>query len=310
MAQRLDLLERLGEGLAEALVLLRDLVHELLVGGLLLLHLRDVLLERLDEVEVVVRDVVVVVLDLRKRLLVLLHEIVDVRVLPLLDLVDLLLAPELEVVAEDLHLLLVLLLQLLGVELKLLPELGDLLGMLQLELPHHILVRQLLLLQLKVQAALVLVQVALVLPELVLRQLERLLPVGLEGRDVVLMLVQQMLDLLLVDLDLNLVPLLHLLHLAILVAELGLLVLKLLLRDLPEGIDFVTLELHVVAVLLLLVLLLLKGRDLGVELLGGRRLDIPAGGRPRRGLALLLVLPLGHGGAPGRPASDCPPYAL
>ena len=40
----------------------------------------------LDEVEVVVGDVVVVVLDLAERLLVLLHQLVDVEVLPLLHL--------------------------------------------------------------------------------------------------------------------------------------------------------------------------------------------------------------------------------
>lgn len=41
--------------------------------------------ERTDEVEVVVRDVVVVVLDLRKGLLVRLHQSFDVGVLSLLD---------------------------------------------------------------------------------------------------------------------------------------------------------------------------------------------------------------------------------
>lgn len=40
----------------------------------------------LDEVEVVGGDVIVVVLDLGKRRLVLLHQLVDVRVLALLDL--------------------------------------------------------------------------------------------------------------------------------------------------------------------------------------------------------------------------------
>ena len=51
--------------------------------------LAHLLLERADQVEVVVRDVVVVVLDLAKGLLVLLHELVDVVILALLDLEDL-----------------------------------------------------------------------------------------------------------------------------------------------------------------------------------------------------------------------------
>lgn len=41
-------------------------------------------LEGADEIEVVVRDVVVVVLDLREGLFVRLHETFDVRVFPLL----------------------------------------------------------------------------------------------------------------------------------------------------------------------------------------------------------------------------------
>ena len=86
---------------------LRDLEHELLVRDLLLLHLRHLLLQTADEVEVVVRDVVVVVLDLAEGLLVLLHQLVDVVVLALLDLKDLHLAAQLEVVAEQLHLALI-----------------------------------------------------------------------------------------------------------------------------------------------------------------------------------------------------------
>ena len=51
------------KGFREALVLLGNLKHQLLVLAVLLLHLRHILLERLDQVQVVVRDVVVVVLD-------------------------------------------------------------------------------------------------------------------------------------------------------------------------------------------------------------------------------------------------------
>ena len=108
MAQLLHLLERAREWLRQLLVLLRDLEHELLVGDLLLLHLAHLLLERPDEVEVVVGDVVVVVLDLTEGLLMLLHQLVDVVVLALLNLEDLHLAPQLQVVAQQLHLELVL----------------------------------------------------------------------------------------------------------------------------------------------------------------------------------------------------------
>ena len=54
--------------LRQTLVLLGNLKHQLLVLAVLLLHLSHVLLESLDQVQVVVRDVVVVVLDVRKRL--------------------------------------------------------------------------------------------------------------------------------------------------------------------------------------------------------------------------------------------------
>ncbi len=61
-----------------------------------------------------------------------------------------------------------------------------------------------LLLEHQLEVALVLAQVLLPLAELVLLQLERQLAVGLERRDVVLVLVKQVLDLLLVHLDLHL----------------------------------------------------------------------------------------------------------
>ncbi len=54
--------------LREALVLLSDLKHQLLVLAVLLLHLCHILLQSLDQVQVVVRDVVVVVLDVSERL--------------------------------------------------------------------------------------------------------------------------------------------------------------------------------------------------------------------------------------------------
>ena len=54
------------QGLGQALVLLGNLKHQLLVLTVLLLHLSHILLEGLDQVQVVVRDVVVVVLDVRE----------------------------------------------------------------------------------------------------------------------------------------------------------------------------------------------------------------------------------------------------
>ena len=56
------------EGLRQALVLLGNLKHQLLVLAVLLLHLSHILLERFDQVQVVVRDVVIIVLDVCERL--------------------------------------------------------------------------------------------------------------------------------------------------------------------------------------------------------------------------------------------------
>lgn len=76
------------------------------------------------------------------------------------------------------------------------------------------------------------------------------------------MLVKQVLDLLLVDLDLDRVALLRLLDRTVLVAQIGAGFVKLALRYLPEGVDLVTLELEVVALLPLSVELLLHVSDL------------------------------------------------
>lgn len=58
-------------------------------------------------------------------------------------------------------------------------------------------------------------------------------------RTVVLVLIKQVLHLLLIHLDLDLVALFELLSLAVLVAQLGLAVVQLLFRDLPECVDLV-----------------------------------------------------------------------
>ena len=96
-------------------------------------------------------DVVVVVLDLPKGGLVVPHEVVDVQVLPLLDLVDLHLSAELEVPVQGGEPLLVLSLEDLEVVVELLPELGEVLGVLFLPLGDLELVRELPLLELELE---------------------------------------------------------------------------------------------------------------------------------------------------------------
>lgn len=69
-------------------------------------------------------------------------------------------------------------------------------------------------------------------------------------------------------LNLHLVPLLGLLHLPVLVPQLGLLLLQLPARDLPESVDLVALQLEVVALLSLAVQLLPDAADVLLHLAG------------------------------------------
>ncbi len=75
-----------------------------------------------------------------------------------------------------------------------------------------------------------------------------------------------MLHLLLVDLDLDRVLLLVFLALAVPVAKVCALLVQLALRDLPERVDLVALELEVVALLALAVEFILEAQDLSLEL--------------------------------------------
>ena len=78
-------------------------------------------LECIDESQVVERDVVVVVLDVAERLLVVLHQRVDLSVLAFLDLVYLRLASQVEFVSQSSHLLLVFVFNLVRLSYKVVP---------------------------------------------------------------------------------------------------------------------------------------------------------------------------------------------
>lgn len=84
-------------------------------------------LECVDEGKVVERDIIVVVLDITEGLLMVLHQGVDLTVLPLLDLMDLSLPPQVQLISQSSHLLLVLRLNLPCLALKVPPQFRDLL---------------------------------------------------------------------------------------------------------------------------------------------------------------------------------------
>ena len=62
-----------------------NFVHSLFVGLLLLLHLRNLVLQTFDQIQVIMRDIIVVILDLTEFSLVISHQLLYMRVLALLD---------------------------------------------------------------------------------------------------------------------------------------------------------------------------------------------------------------------------------
>ncbi|KAI8816101.1 uncharacterized protein EV422DRAFT_333430 [Fimicolochytrium jonesii] len=135
--------------LRQPLVLRSNIRHLLLIPLLLLLHILHLLLQRVDQRQVVQRDIVIVVLDLPKRLVVILHQRIDLPILALLDLMHLVLALQLQIVPHNLHLLLVFGMQLLCPPLKVVAHARDLLVVLLLEVLDDVLVGEFELLQLE-----------------------------------------------------------------------------------------------------------------------------------------------------------------
>mmetsp|Transcript_6022 Transcript_6022/g.23401 ORF Transcript_6022/g.23401 Transcript_6022/m.23401 type:complete len:347 (-) Transcript_6022:73-1113(-) len=244
--QASHILLRLPQRLLHSSVLGLDLVQLLLLLLLRLLHLRHLLLEALDEVEVIVRDVVVVVLDLAERSLVGLHEALDVRILLVLDALKIRLALAFQVLAERLHPLLVDVVHLRRSALKVFAQ--------HRALPVLVLAHALDIVvegridahELHAESAAIGLELQLGGAVLILRQLDSPLPVRFLQSDLILELVQQVLDPLLVDLDFHRLALLQILHFAILVAQFGLLVLQLLLLDDPEVVDLLALLLKII----------------------------------------------------------------
>mmetsp|Transcript_39800 Transcript_39800/g.104504 ORF Transcript_39800/g.104504 Transcript_39800/m.104504 type:complete len:258 (-) Transcript_39800:69-842(-) len=193
-------------------------------------------------------------------------------VLALLDLQNLNLASQLQVFPQQLHFLFIFLLQLLDLAFILLAKLGHILVVLLLQFPYGILVCKFQLFQFQLQRSLVALRFGFMLPVFLLLKLqchftcacvlvstckhtkERTKPACFfQLRNIILMLVEQMLYLLFVNLDLDLMALLKLLHLTIRVSEFCLPIFQLLLCNLPEGIDLIALKLEVVPFLSLMV---------------------------------------------------------
>mmetsp|Transcript_14993 Transcript_14993/g.40194 ORF Transcript_14993/g.40194 Transcript_14993/m.40194 type:complete len:239 (+) Transcript_14993:1185-1901(+) len=174
-------------------------------------------------------------------------------VLALLDLQNLNLASQLQVFPQQLHFLFIFLLQLLDLAFILLAKLGHILVVLLLQFPYGILVCKFQLFQFQLQRSLVALRFGFMLPVFLLLKLQCHFTCFFQLRNIILMLVEQMLYLLFVNLDLDLMALLKLLHLTIRVSEFCLPIFQLLLCNLPEGIDLIALKLEVVPFLSLMV---------------------------------------------------------
>jgi len=172
-----------------------------------------------------VRDVVVVVLNLAELLLVSLHQLFYVTILPLLNRHGKVLPPRVQVVPNVLHLLVKVLVHLRALPLKLLPQQGDVPVLLPLQRLQIVVVGELHLLELQLQAALVGLQLELFGAVLILGELQRRFRVCLGSGYFVLLLVEKVLHSLLVNFYFDLVLLLKVLQLALLVAEVGFFVL-------------------------------------------------------------------------------------
>mmetsp|Transcript_74482 Transcript_74482/g.125476 ORF Transcript_74482/g.125476 Transcript_74482/m.125476 type:complete len:318 (+) Transcript_74482:190-1143(+) len=166
VAQEVDLLQGFGQGLREALVLLRNLEHQLFVVGLIALHVAHLLLEILDQFQIVGGDVIVVLPDVLEGLVVLRHQLLDVLRLAALNVIDLRLPLQFHFLAEVLDALLILHLHLLDVALKALHLQRQLLVVI---LPHAVdlfVMLQLLTVLLFLQITFVALQVRLLFPVL------------------------------------------------------------------------------------------------------------------------------------------------
>eukprot|EP00906_Rhabdomonas_costata_P011852 RCo016853 len=252
VAQQVDLFQGLGQRLCEALVLLCDLKHQLLVVRLIALHVADLLLQVLDQLQVVRGNVIVVLADIHEGPVMLSHQFSDVVGLLALNLIDFGLALDLHLLTQVLYSLLVLHLHLLHVPLELLHLKRELLVVFLLHSENKFIPLELLPFALLLELPLVQLQVRLLCTVLLQLVLQSPLALSLQLRNLHLLLIQQMPELLLVYLHFDLVALVHLLDLAVFVAQLCTDVLQLSPGNLPEGVDLVPLQLKVVPELLLL----------------------------------------------------------
>ena len=201
------------------------LVHLLLLlVGVFFSSVRKLIFQLLDNIEIGVRNLLVILFDITILFLMLSDEVCYGRVLNLLDSFDLGLADGVHFFAHQFHLVDVFGVDFVADSLKLVFELGLLLILLLGKSIEILLVSYLLLFLGDLNGSQVLFELSFIDPVFILNILQGNLSLFLELGQLIEVLENKMLTSLLVDLNLNLMSLIQILEFSLLVSELGLFV--------------------------------------------------------------------------------------
>lgn len=199
------------------------LVHLLLLlVGVFLSSIRKLIFQLLDNIEIGIRNLLVILFDITVLFLMLSDEVCYSRVLNLLDSFDFGLADGVHFFSHQFHLVNVLGVDFVADSLKLVFELGLLLVLLLCKSVKILLVAYLLLFLGDLDGSQVLFELSFIDPVFILDVLQGDLSLFLELGQLIEVLENKMLTSLLVDLNLNLMPLVQILEFSLLVSELGL----------------------------------------------------------------------------------------
>lgn len=199
------------------------LVHLLLLlVGVFLSSICKLIFQLLDNIEIGIRNLLVILFDITVLFLMLSDKVCYSRVLNLLDSFDFGLADGVHFFSHQFHLVDVLGVDFVADSLKLVFELGLLLVLLLCKSVEILLVAYLLLFLGDLDGSQVLFELSFIDPVFILDVLQGDLSLFLELGQLIEVLENKMLTSLLVDLNLNLMPLVQILEFSLLVSELGL----------------------------------------------------------------------------------------
>jgi len=194
----------------------------LLLVGVFLSSVRKLIFQLLDNIEIGIRNLLVILFDITVLFLMLSDEVCYSRILNLLDSFDFGLADGVHFFAHQFHLVDVLGVDFVADSLKFVFELGLLLVLLLSKSIEILFVAYLLLFLGDLDGSQVLFELSFIDPVFILDVLQGDLSLFLELGQLIEVLENKMLTSLLVDLNLNLMPFVQILEFSLLVSELGL----------------------------------------------------------------------------------------